>query len=213
MRMIRYGKWAAGAIVAMAVLLVFPNPHRPLQGSTSCLSNTKQIMLGMLMYAQDNDCHLPACAAWETDIHPLIRNKQVFECPVAPRGSGPDYAMVSRWSSADLQHIESSFQAVVLYEVAGGQPVLRHPSYERERYDDLYCYLRSSSKPPGMNLGYADGHCKWRSPFPSQVLTEGRDPHALKPPREPSGLDKFRWELRRLFFGHGERASRPRSTC
>jgi prepilin-type processing-associated H-X9-DG protein len=139
----------------------------------------------------------------------VIRNNTVYHCPAAAPNAGPDYAMVAVWSGAATNSINLNYNAVVLYEVAGGQPALRHPSGERGRYDDLYSYLRSIGKPVGMNLGYADGHCKWRSEFPPQVLSEGRDPHALSA-RTPSAFDSFRWQLRRLFFGRGEMAREVR---
>lgn len=213
MSITRLCKWLAGAAVVLFIFVVFPNPHPPVRGRTSCLSNEKQIMLGMLMYAQDNDSHLPGSGAWHDAIYPYIRNKQIFDCPAAALNAGPDYAMASRWSGADPKGIPLSYQAVVLYEVAAGWPVLRHPFDETGRYDDWYSYLRSQVRPLGINLGYADGHCRWRSEFPSQVLTQGRDPDAPRARPRPSAFDEFRWKLRRLFFRHEERASRLRIIC
>jgi len=186
MMTIRHGKWIVGVIALLVAVLVFPNPPRFRKASWGqCLSNEKQIMMGMLMYAQDSDGRLPPCTDWQAAVMTKVLYDYIFHCPAAPRGAGPDYAMVARWSGVATEDIEPDFNAVVLYEVAEGQPDLRHPFGERDRYDSRYNYLRSLGKPAGMNLGYADGHCKWRSQFPPEVLTQGRDPRALSR-RDPS---------------------------
>jgi len=92
------------AIIAILAAILFPvfAQARKRAHATSCLSNTKQQGLGMLMYAQDYDEIFPN-AAWvkpaaDTDwianaqlgvwlevIMPYIKNYQLFVCPSRPQ--------------------------------------------------------------------------------------------------------------------------------
>ena len=98
------------AIIAILAAILFPVFARAREKArqTSCLSNVKQMTLGILMYAQDYDerfCVLmiatdtqPADTIgaytgvhnwrgglwWMDLIFPYVKNKQVFLCPSAP---------------------------------------------------------------------------------------------------------------------------------
>src|SRR2546423_1395929 len=65
--------WAAAREVA-----------RPL----SCLSNVKQISLGLQMYCQDADERFPRADAWGDGLQPYIKNTQIFRCPASPSTFG-----------------------------------------------------------------------------------------------------------------------------
>jgi len=96
------------AIIAILAAILFPvfAQAREAARKTSCLSNEKQISLGVLMYAQDYDEHLQdmvlsepgggckttcwagnGCAYqdgggwWFGRIYPYIKNYQIFTCP------------------------------------------------------------------------------------------------------------------------------------
>jgi len=85
------------AIIAILAAILFPvfAKAREKARQTSCLSNTKQIALAMLQYAQDSDERLPGwttpCWAgasqgldntpWWIDIGPYMKNWQILECP------------------------------------------------------------------------------------------------------------------------------------
>jgi len=86
------------AIIAILAAILFPvfAKAREKARQTSCLSNEKQMMLGVLMYAQDYDDNLPRGtdytkvpgygavtdpAMWPTLIQPYIKNDQIFVCP------------------------------------------------------------------------------------------------------------------------------------
>jgi prepilin-type N-terminal cleavage/methylation domain-containing protein/prepilin-type processing-associated H-X9-DG protein len=86
------------AIIAILAAILFPvfAQARESARATSCLSNTKQIALGQLMYSQDYDeTIIPWCvinrglypigiqiqAAWTTTIQPYLKNQQIFFCP------------------------------------------------------------------------------------------------------------------------------------
>ncbi len=85
------------AIIAILAAILFPVFARAREKArqTSCLSNLKQIALGMQMYIQDYDERLPyhyfrnssgtIVGSIITVIHPYIKNVQVWDCPSASR--------------------------------------------------------------------------------------------------------------------------------
>ena len=100
------------AIIAILAAILFPVFARAREKArqTSCLSNIKQLGLGMLMYVQDYDekyghCCCPGSGApatartrWRPDsntlgaitydglIMPYVKNRQLFECPSSGLG-------------------------------------------------------------------------------------------------------------------------------
>src|SRR5580765_7842537 len=96
------------AIIAILAAILFPvfAQAREKARATSCLSNTKQLGLGTMMYVQDYDEMYP-CNSWDTPnigtvdtdsrspnylsatqwpwrIMPYLKNKQIFVCPSDP---------------------------------------------------------------------------------------------------------------------------------
>src|SRR5207247_8023959 len=85
------------AIIAILAAILFPvfEQARDKARATSCLSNDKQIGLGLIMYTQDydetfppsrftsdptdsgNDRHDP----WSTTIYPYVKNAGIYACP------------------------------------------------------------------------------------------------------------------------------------
>lgn len=99
------------AIIAILAAILFPVFARAREKArqTSCLSNEKQIGLGLLMYAGDYDDQLPSqepCHrttpdwaygyGWISDkIQPYIKNAQIFTCP-SDSGSPLSYDFAGR---------------------------------------------------------------------------------------------------------------------
>ena len=83
------------AIIAILAAILFPvfAKAREKARQTSCLSNLKQIGLGILQYVQDYDERFPISRGrytadpnvprgyWIFAIMPYVNNEQVFECP------------------------------------------------------------------------------------------------------------------------------------
>jgi prepilin-type N-terminal cleavage/methylation domain-containing protein/prepilin-type processing-associated H-X9-DG protein len=93
------------AIIAILAAILFPvfAKAREAARQSSCLSNTKQMGTGVMMYVQDNDetypwmwqggagsahVHVPVGETlttnydiWAELIYPYVKNKQVFQCP------------------------------------------------------------------------------------------------------------------------------------
>ena len=87
------------AIIAILAAILFPvfAQARAKARQTSCLSNLKQVGLGILQYTQDYDEAFPlsvvhptspppagAIVGWADAIQPYIKNRQVFQCPSEP---------------------------------------------------------------------------------------------------------------------------------
>jgi len=89
------------AIIAILAAILFPvfAKAREKARQSSCLSNVKQIMLGVLQYCQDYDENLPIGTSywyapdgggaasrtdpmpWSEELTPYIKNTQIFACP------------------------------------------------------------------------------------------------------------------------------------
>lgn len=76
------------AIISVLAAILFPvfQSVRENARCTSCLSNEKQLALGILLYAQDFDETLPPTQAvggtlWPDLINPYVKNAQIRVCP------------------------------------------------------------------------------------------------------------------------------------
>lgn len=78
------------AIIAILAAILFPvfARARARAMQNTCLSNVKQITLGLMMYASDNDQRFPIHYAsygqspsWAEAVHPYIKNYQLWFCP------------------------------------------------------------------------------------------------------------------------------------
>lgn len=162
----------AVGILAVLAAVLFPVFARSRDKArvTSCLSNVKQISLAMMMYAKDYDGYLPNASTWTEDLMPYCKNEAIFQCPTEPLEPS-SYAMVRRWSEANLEDIPDRDQTVLIYEAnRDGTPAFRHHG--------------------GLNVGFADGHAKWYSEEDWETL--GVDTTAIHP-----GLPDRNYGLRR----------------
>lgn len=80
------------AIIAILAAILFPVFGRARENArrSSCLSNAKQIMLGVHQYTQDYDERYPVLVtttplgtsmAWNYKIMPYVKSTQIFQCP------------------------------------------------------------------------------------------------------------------------------------
>lgn len=103
------------AIISILAAILFPVFGRARENArrTSCLSNMKQIGLGIMQYTQDYDEHytpcttctifgapLGACAPnyailWPQILQPYVKSQQIFQCP-----SDTDTTSVSTWAAS-----------------------------------------------------------------------------------------------------------------
>ncbi|MEI6503393.1 MAG: hypothetical protein WCP21_20460 [Armatimonadota bacterium] len=147
-------------LIVLAVMF-FPlfdrrgEPRRP-----SCLSNEKQLTLGLLMYATDYDERLPRRLTWAQDIDAYVKNSALLVCPADKRENVVSYGVPGCWGGQRLLAPQRLASAIILYEVGPKGPEYRHES--------------------GMNIGYMDGHAKWckEDSLPPGMILLGVDQRA-----------------------------------
>ncbi len=89
------------AIIAILAAILFPvfAQAREKGRQAACMSNTKQIMLGVMQYVQDYDETFPRAFYggqggpwdWHQNIQPYVKNTGVFQCPSDPSKEAPSY--------------------------------------------------------------------------------------------------------------------------
>jgi len=168
------------AIIAILAAILFPVFARAREKArqTSCLSNVKEIVLGVLMYVQDNDERFPRerysadAIAWyntgayvETKygnyqplVYPYVKNKQVFMCPSSVRS---DPAEQFAYNYAMNSSLSASTTPLKLPSVKEPTSILMVGDSTYEWIDRAArIYARHNH---GANLGFCDGHAKWMS--------------------------------------------------
>lgn len=116
-----------------------------------CLCNLKQIMLGILSYAQDHDEVLPHADRWCGEIMPYMRNEEVLKCPAAP-DLACGYAFNAALSWVPLAKIEKPSETIVLFDSSLGT---------RNASGDPAAVPKPGRHNDGNNAAYVDGHAKW----------------------------------------------------
>lgn len=146
------------AIIAILAAILFPvfAKAREKARQTSCLSNEKQLGLGLLQYVQDNNEKYPFSGVWAADghsyasndggigwgsrIYPYVKSTGVYKCPDDPtapannlNGNGEvdypvSYAFNPNVGIARVTDFRSPSNTVVLTEVQGGVTDLLNPA-------------------------------------------------------------------------------------
>ncbi len=173
------------AIIAILAAILFPVFARAREKArqTSCLSNVKQLGLGVMMYAQDYDEVLPVshnpevpsdANNWYEVIMPYVKNQQIFTCPSASNqwlGYGWNYDVLGYGSSSYCQECPLARlerPADILMIVDAGNYIVYHPNrYGNQWYDPptdntLFNYnYQGVRHNGGSNIAFCDGHAKW----------------------------------------------------
>lgn len=127
------------AIIAILAAILFPvfAKAREKARQTACLSNVKQICLGVAMYVQDFDEKFPSglfnwgngtCSGtmttsgteypWRAAIYPYIKNDQIFHCPSSDSITGcQSYGWNDRFGGQSLALISAPAQVVLIADV------------------------------------------------------------------------------------------------
>ncbi len=165
------------AIIAILAAILFPvfAKAREKARQSSCSSNVKQMVLGMLQYAQDYDEMFPGSGAvfadpfpyghwlqktvgvnsWDVAngaVYPYMKNAQIFMCPSCrtPTYPGCGYEMNAFCSRQSLGNLPVPAATSLLHESGCDDG-------SGTDADDVG-FTRHND---GLNVGYADGHVKW----------------------------------------------------
>ncbi len=168
------------AIIAILAAILFPVFARAREKArqTSCLSNVKELMLAVHMYAQDYDETL--CVAshwywgstytnWYDAIAPYTQNTQILRCPSKPNrsiGYGWNYQEFGYANSTT--HALSYHPATPLGDIEYPATTILIGDNDDNNNGERYLYRRHVDRLParhngGGNMGFCDGHAKWFS--------------------------------------------------
>jgi len=147
--------WASTLSLA-ALAFLAPRSASPLaqHGNTACLSNVKQLTLGVHLYAADNDDHAPTASRWRDSVDGYLKTgsqKILYRCSLVGEGEG--YAFSQKRSQATLGTIPLPAQTALVLEstdlrrnAVGGAELLPRPGRHTP-----------SGRRSGNNFGRADG--------------------------------------------------------
>ncbi len=168
------------AIIAILAAILFPvfAKARDKGRQASCLSNSKQITLSILMYAQDYDEILPfywygeMVGYWPSVLQPYVKNWQMFSCPSAPElkggtgwtgsgGYGYNWRYLGgAWGYTSLAAVTNPVETVMTGEITQkmNPGVIYPPPPE---LPEEYWAQTATRHHDGLNVGWVDGHSKW----------------------------------------------------
>ena len=167
-------------IVAILVAILFPVFHqaRGKARQATCLSNVKQLSLGILMFADDHQGKLPDADRWADEIMPYIKNKNIFHCPSqSEKDVIGGYAFNRALSGKNLAEINDPSQLVLIFESDKGWNAA----------GDITALPANPRHVRGDNYGLADGHARWVARAEADAL--GWDPSA-QPLPESQGTEQ-----------------------
>ncbi len=170
------------AIIAILASILFPvfSRARAKARQAACIANEKQLVLAMLMYAEDYDETFPAPdtgggtgywgahgsvltnAIWCDLIYPYTRNHQIEVCP-EHKLVLPGYAMNDLTDPSLGQSLGAFYDAsskIILFDFDGSAPSAGDPSVLTGT-----TIVRHNE---GVVFGFVDGHVKWHRPISVQ---------------------------------------------
>jgi prepilin-type processing-associated H-X9-DG protein len=113
----------------VAMLLADPNVTQQAKSAskrTVCLSNVKQLALGTIMYAGDNDDRLPDASHWRSAVMPYVKNAEIFRCPADTSGAASSYRLNPRLSRLPMTAVGEPANTAMIYEGDGNGFTPRH---------------------------------------------------------------------------------------
>ncbi len=176
------------AIIAILAAILFPVFARAREKArqTSCLSNLKQIGLGMMMYAQDYNEMFPGTGSytsptilmepggnmhWALLLQPYVMNTQIFGCPSTSSrsivsGSDPSTITHPDWPAGINYAMNQHMNRIALAEIQRPSALLMLIDSNRNyfRLTTGGHYLSSwgwDRHNDGWNAAMADGSAKW----------------------------------------------------
>lgn len=139
------------AIIAILAAILFPvfAKAREKARQISCLSNEKQIMLGLMQYTQDNDEQYPKGktgygVGWGSLVYPYVKSTAVYHCPDDPTGPTTglegfgetdypvSYALNPNIGNATLGALNAPASTVLISEIQGAQADITNPAHDAD---------------------------------------------------------------------------------
>ena len=114
--------------------------------ATACVSNLKQVGIGMIMYAQDyHDSFALKAATYKSQIMPYVKNELVFHCP-SDKSGGVSYSFNTNLQGVSQSNIKNPSQTVLVYEGKNGQLDYHHEGMAAVGFADGHVALITPEK-------------------------------------------------------------------
>jgi len=177
------------AIIGILAAILFPVFARARENArrASCMSNMKQIGLGLMMYTQDYDEKYPVTSsntinnfATQTaeqspfqELYPYTKSWQILVCPSAtPNGSTARNATsyflnmtIINYTGVSMAAVNEPAKRIVVQDFFESRKYCYFRPYLDASSNKYIAWLRagySDLHMEGGNLAFADGHAKWR---------------------------------------------------
>ena len=172
------------AIIAILAAMLLPalSQAREKARQSSCMNNAKQLMLGVLMYADDNNESLvpgSVCYAyggsWINFVYPYVNSRETFACPSQPENEH-SWNLGYAWNYQEFGYRDIEGNTPHYYGWGTVLGKVKNPSTTTvlgdnedkaarvsKYYSYRYLYRRSATLMPrrhsnGGHMGLADGH-------------------------------------------------------
>jgi prepilin-type processing-associated H-X9-DG protein len=158
------GMAVAGTSVSAALLLLMPIPAAMLlpalakakhkAAGVQCMSNVKQLNLGVMMYSSDNNDHFPSGTIWCDALRAYVTNEKAYICSQGKPGQRCHYALNAQLVGRELKDVQAPAETVLIFETDGGWNVSggRELLPAKPRHSGAY------------TVGFADGHVEMVRP-------------------------------------------------
>jgi prepilin-type N-terminal cleavage/methylation domain-containing protein/prepilin-type processing-associated H-X9-DG protein len=168
------------AIIAILAAILFPVFARAREKArqTNCLSNTKQLMLGILMYAQDYDENMcygqnddaDGTRYWRNVVEPYVKNTQIMKCPSKASQS---YGYGWNYPNMPYRTNYPTGRTALAHWNRPAEVLVFACNAKSPTNQWIYAYTSYASRWPdgdhnmgdvhndGSNVGFLDGHAKW----------------------------------------------------
>ncbi|HJN13870.1 MAG TPA: prepilin-type N-terminal cleavage/methylation domain-containing protein [Armatimonadota bacterium] len=171
------------AIIAILAAILFPVFARAREKArqTSCLSNAKQLSLGVNMYSSDYDDWVVAVynengLYWWHVLNPYVKNDQIWRCPSYPNSSlgyaynypHGSYRMIYPSTMQHLANINRPAERMLFLDNEDTTAWYRAYAYCPIHWP-IPAGIRTAQNVigdrhnDGANCGFLDGHAKWVS--------------------------------------------------
>ena len=143
------------AIIGIVAAILYPifkqveESNRP-----GCLYNAKLLGLGLMMYAQDYNEHLPPAEKWMTVTQPYTKNKAIYVCPTVKKENpkaAASYAMDTRLSGKSFSKLKEPDAQALAYDST-------RTDWDATDPGQTFAPRHNAGKQG--SLGFADGHAK-----------------------------------------------------
>lgn len=116
--------------------------------SINCINNTKQIALGVIMYANANTNRFPSATTWCDDVLNEIGSARVLQCASGDKEHRSHYAYNINLAGIDTDKVSNPATTVLIFESTGGWNMSGGPEL----------LLHSSRHNRKIVVGFVDGH-------------------------------------------------------